>query len=57
MEGQYFYPYFSGGFRPLDKGGGGGGHPDPEIGGAASKKLFSALRASFWSKNKEGSLP
>ena len=37
MEGQYFYPYFSGGFRPLDKGGGGGGHPDPEIGGAASK--------------------
>ena len=38
-------------------GGGGGGHPDPEIsggGGAASKNFFSALRASFWSKNKGG---
>ena len=31
--------------------GGGGGHPDPEIRGADSK-FFSAIRASFWSKNK-----
>ena len=39
-------------------GGGGDGHPDPEIrGGAASKKFFSALRASFWSKNKGGPGP
>ena len=31
--------------------GGGGGHPDPEIRGApVSKKFFSALRASVWSK-------
>ena len=36
------------------------GHPDPEIrgkgggGGAVSKKIFSALRASVWSKNKWG---
>ena len=35
--------------------GGGGSHPDPEIrGGGAGpglkKKLFSALRASLWSK-------
>ena len=30
----------------------GGGHPDSEIrGGPVSKKFFSALRASFWSKN------
>ena len=33
-------------------------HPDPEIrGGAVSKKLFSALRASFWSKNKGDRAP
>ena len=34
----------------------GGGHPDPEISGwgAVSKKNFSALRASGWSKNKWG---
>ena len=49
----------SGGSRPSDKGRGGGigGHPDPEMrvgGGAVSKKIFSALRASFWSKNKGG---
>ena len=47
----------SGGSRPSDKGGGGGGgHPDPEIrGGPGLKKnFFSALRASFWSKNKGG---
>ena len=30
-------------FRPLDKGVGGGRSP---------KKIFSALRASVWSKNK-----
>ena len=33
----------------------GGGHPDPEIsrGGQSLKKIvFSALRASVWSKNK-----
>ena len=38
------------------KGGGGGGpgHPDPEVrgGGRPQKNFFSALRASFWSKNK-----
>ena len=39
-------------------GGGGDGHPDPEIrGGPASKKIFSVLRASFWSKNKGGPAP
>ena len=50
---------YSDGSRPSDKGGGGvgggGSHPDPEIrGGGAGpglkKKLFSALRASLWSK-------
>ena len=40
-------------------GGGGAGHPDPEIrgvgGGTQSKKyFFSALWASFWSENKGG---
>ena len=36
-------------------GGGIGGHPDPDIkGGEVSKNLFSALRTSVWSKNKEG---
>ena len=38
---------------------GGPGHPDPEItkgggGGTVSKIVFSALRASVWSKNREG---
>ena len=34
-------------------GGGGGGHPDPDIRrGASLQKFFSALRTSFWSKNK-----
>ena len=34
-------------------GGGGAGHPDPEIrGGPVSKIFFSALRASVWSKIK-----
>ena len=39
--------------------GGGPGHPDPEIrgGGGSPKKFFSALRASFWSKNKRGPRP
>ena len=46
----------SGGSRPSDKRG--GGHPDPEIrGGPASKKMLSALRASFSSKNKGGPSP
>ena len=32
----------TGGYRPSNKGGGGGGgsHPDPEIRGVVSKKLF-----------------
>ena len=36
-----------------------GGHPDPEIrgDGAVSKKIFSALWASVWSKNKGGPGP
>ena len=40
-------------------GWGGVGHPDPEItGGTLSPKtIFSALRASFWSKNKGGRAP
>ena len=40
----------SGGSRPSDKGGWGGG------GKGVSKKIFSAFQASVWSKNKgEGS--
>ena len=38
-------------------GGGGGGHPDPKIRrgrGRPPEIFFSALRASFWSKNKGG---
>ena len=43
----------------------GPGHPDPEIrggeggvrGGRSPKRFFSVLRASFWSKNKEGPGP
>ena len=32
--------------------------PDPEIkGGSLKKNSFSALRASFWSKNKGGPAP
>ena len=38
--------------RPWDKGGGGGGR-----GGTVSKKIFFALRASVWSKNKAGVAP
>ena len=53
---------YSGGSRPLDKGGwgGGGSHPDSEImeGDRSQKQFFSVLRASFWSKNKgEGWAP
>ena len=49
-----FFSLTSGGSRPSDKGGG-GGHPDPEIsGGRSLKKIFSALRVSFWSKSKGG---
>ena len=42
------------------RGGGGEGgwlgHPDPEIRGVgrSPKRFVSALRASFWSKNKRG---
>ena len=38
---------------------GGPVHPDPEIrrGGRRQKNLFSALWASFWSKNKGGRAP
>ena len=33
--------------------GGGGSHSDPEIrGGGLEKNIFSALRASVWSKTK-----
>ena len=41
---------------PLQMRGVGGGYPDPEIRGWAqsAKKIFSALGASFWSKNKGG---
>ena len=37
-------------------GGVGGGYPDSEIRGArwSQNKYFSALRVSFWSKNKGG---
>ena len=39
-------------------GGGGAGHQDPEIrGGRVSTKVFSALQASVWSKNKWGPSP
>ena len=34
----------------LEMGGGGEGHPDPEMRGEGR----SGLRASFWSKNKVG---
>ena len=39
---------------------GGPGHLNPVIrggvGGAVSKRFFSALQASVWSKNKEGAI-
>ena len=42
---------FSGGSRPSDKRGGGGGHPDPEIwgGGQSQKFFFSPFGAQFGS--------
>ena len=43
---------FSGGFRPLGQGRGGGSHPDPEIRGGPKNNFVSAQRASVWSKNK-----
>ena len=44
----------SGGSTPSERGWG-SGHPDPEIrGGPGLKKIFLALRVSFWSKNKVG---
>ena len=47
----------SGGSRPSDKVG--AGHPDPEIRGGPGlqKKIFLALRASVWSKNKKAPPP
>ena len=45
----------SGGSRPSDKGGGGWSSRPWDKGGPGLKKnFFSALRASFWSKNKGG---
>ena len=43
-------------FKLSGGGGGGGGHPDPEIRerGGSVKKIFWALQASVWSKNKRG---
>ena len=43
----------------ISGGGGGVGHPDPETsgGGGLQKKVFSALRASVWYKNKGGPGP
>ena len=40
-------------------GGGGGGHPDPDLkrGTRPQKKIFSALWASFSSKNNGGTCP
>ena len=40
-------------------GGGGGGLSDPDIrgGGPSQKTIFSALRASVWSKDKGGRTP
>ena len=44
----------SNGFRPSDKGGGGGVIHTRIEGGPGLKNAFSALRASVWSKNKRG---
>ena len=43
--------------EPSEKGG--GGHPDPEMGGEgwSPKTYFLALWASVWSKNKRGGCP
>ena len=39
---------------PMREGGGGGrsSRPRDKVGGPGLQKVFSALRASFWSKNK-----
>ena len=52
----YGWVYYSGGSRPSDKGGWGGGssHLDPEIREGGLQKIFSALQTSVWSKNKGG---
>ena len=55
LKTAWIYSYicqYSGGSRPSDKeGGGGGGFL------AVSKKIFSALWASFWSKNRGAWIP
>ena len=54
----YFRTIFSGGSRPSDKAGGGGGHPDPKIRGVGGlQKHFSALRASVLAKKRGGGTP
>ena len=57
MHCPFFFQFAQGigGSRPSDKEGG-AGHPEPEIraGPRLKKNIFSALRASFWSKNKVG---
>ena len=47
----------SAGLRPWDKGGPQSSRPFDGGVGAVSKKFFFALRASVWSKNKEGPGP
>ena len=47
----------NGGFRPSDKGGGGGVIHTRIEGGPGLKNFFSALRASVWSKNKREAGP
>ena len=45
----------SAGSRNCKWGGGGGGHPDPEIREVPGlERIFSPLQASVWSKNKKG---
>ena len=47
----------SGGFRPSDKGGGGGVIHTRIEGGPGLKNFVSALRASVWSKKKREASP
>ena len=50
----------SGGSRPSDKGGRGGGHPDPEIkagGAGVSKKNFQPFGPQFGLKIRGGPAP
>ena len=47
----------SNGFRPSEKGGGGGVIHTRIEGGPGLKNFFSALRASVWSKNKREAGP